>query len=112
MMGMTTEIRTTIQLSDVKAIEFECHACRCRIVRPVGGMQPCCLLALSVEPHGRITGDRWTCLPRWPRRSPSSRRSINKRCPFPCAVRDRREGTAMNRWQVVPKAQKYTAKHV
>ena len=40
MMGMTTEIRTTIQLSDVRAIEFECQACHCRIVRPVGGMQP------------------------------------------------------------------------
>jgi hypothetical protein len=38
--SMTNETRTTIQLSDIKAIEFECSACHCRIVRPVGGLQP------------------------------------------------------------------------
>jgi Zn-finger nucleic acid-binding protein len=37
---MTTETRTTIQLSDIRAVEFECRECRCRIVRPVGGTQP------------------------------------------------------------------------
>jgi hypothetical protein len=37
---MTSEIRTTIQLSDIKAVEFECQQCHCRIVRPMGGTQP------------------------------------------------------------------------
>ena len=36
---MTSETRTTIQLSDLKAIEFECQGCHCRISRPVGGQQ-------------------------------------------------------------------------
>ncbi|SPE40203.1 hypothetical protein SBA7_1310007 [Candidatus Sulfotelmatobacter sp. SbA7] len=42
---MTSEIRTTIQLSDLKAIEFECRECHCRTVRPMGGIQSlllCC----------------------------------------------------------------------
>ncbi len=33
---MTSETRTTIQLSDFKAIEFECVLCHSRIVRPIG----------------------------------------------------------------------------
>lgn len=33
---MTNETRTTIQLSDVKAVEIECVKCHSRIVRPVG----------------------------------------------------------------------------
>ena len=33
---MTSEIRTTIQLSDLKSVEFECTQCHARIVRPVG----------------------------------------------------------------------------
>ena len=37
---MTSEVRTTIQLSDFKAVEFECRQCHCRIVRPMGGVQP------------------------------------------------------------------------
>jgi hypothetical protein len=37
---MTSETRTTIQLSDFKTVEFECRSCRSRIVRPVGGTQP------------------------------------------------------------------------
>lgn len=36
MMGMSTEMRTTIQLSDLKAVEIECVKCHSRIVRPVG----------------------------------------------------------------------------
>ena len=39
-MSMTIETRTTIQLSDIRAIEFECRSCHCRIVRPMGGTQP------------------------------------------------------------------------
>lgn len=41
---MTTETRTTIQLSDFKAIEFECRECHCRTVRPMGGTQPLLLV--------------------------------------------------------------------
>jgi predicted RNA-binding Zn-ribbon protein involved in translation (DUF1610 family) len=33
---MTSETRTTIQLSDLKAIEFECTNCHHRLVRPLG----------------------------------------------------------------------------
>jgi hypothetical protein len=40
---MTSETRTTIQLSDFKAVEFECRECRCRIVRPMGAIQPALL---------------------------------------------------------------------
>ena len=36
---MTSETRTTIQLSDIKAVEFECSSCHHRIVRPVGAWQ-------------------------------------------------------------------------
>lgn len=36
---MTNETRTTIQLSDLKAIEFECVGCHARIVRPIGVWQ-------------------------------------------------------------------------
>ena len=37
---MTSEVRTTIQLSDIRTVEFECLHCHSRIVRPVGGTQP------------------------------------------------------------------------
>lgn len=33
---MTRETRTTVQLSDFKAVEFECVQCHARIVRPMG----------------------------------------------------------------------------
>lgn len=33
---MTNETRTTIQLSDMQAVEFECSECHCRVVRPMG----------------------------------------------------------------------------
>ena len=33
---MTSETRTTIQLSDFKGVEFECVQCHVRIVRPLG----------------------------------------------------------------------------
>jgi hypothetical protein len=33
---MTSETRTTIQLSDFRAVEIECVACHYRIVRPIG----------------------------------------------------------------------------
>jgi len=36
---MTCETRTTIQLSDIEAIEFECVKCHARAVRPVGVWQ-------------------------------------------------------------------------
>jgi hypothetical protein len=35
-MPMTTETRTTIQLSDLKAVEIECTSCHSRIARPIG----------------------------------------------------------------------------
>ncbi|MDR5726887.1 MAG: hypothetical protein RB191_05410 [Terriglobia bacterium] len=42
---MTSETRTTIQLSDFKAIEFECAQCHSRIIRPITTWQTrldCC----------------------------------------------------------------------
>jgi predicted RNA-binding Zn-ribbon protein involved in translation (DUF1610 family) len=36
---MTSETRTTIQLSDIKAVEFECVRCHHRLVRPIGTWQ-------------------------------------------------------------------------
>lgn len=36
---MTSETRTTIQLSDIKAVEFECTNCHHRLVRPLGVWQ-------------------------------------------------------------------------
>jgi DNA replicative helicase MCM subunit Mcm2 (Cdc46/Mcm family) len=36
---MTSESRMTIQLSDLKAIEFECTNCHHRLVRPIGVWQ-------------------------------------------------------------------------
>jgi hypothetical protein len=32
---MTTEKRTTISLGDVLAIEFECHTCHSKVIRPI-----------------------------------------------------------------------------
>lgn len=49
---MTSETRTTIQLSDFKAVEFECRECRCRIVRPMGAQQ-------SSLPACPECGNRW-----------------------------------------------------
>jgi hypothetical protein len=36
---MTSETRTTIQLSDIRAVEFECNHCHHRLVRPLGVWQ-------------------------------------------------------------------------
>jgi len=36
---MISETRTTIQLSDLKAVEVECQQCHCRVVRPMGTQQ-------------------------------------------------------------------------
>lgn len=32
---MTSETRTTIQLADIVAIEFECHNCHSKVIRPI-----------------------------------------------------------------------------
>lgn len=50
---MTTETRTTIQLSDLKGIEFECVKCHARAMRPVGVWQ----FPLAVCPE---CGASWT----------------------------------------------------
>jgi hypothetical protein len=46
---VTSETRTTIQLSDIQAIEFECRACHCRITRPMGGRQILMLICPECE---------------------------------------------------------------
>ena len=47
--AMTSETRTTIQLSDNLSIEFECQACHCRIGRPAGGRQTLMLICPECE---------------------------------------------------------------
>jgi len=57
---MTSETRTTIQLSDFKAVEFECLNCHSRIVRPIGVWQSpllCCPECGSTWAHYRGTMD-------------------------------------------------------
>ncbi len=57
---MTSEVRTTIQLSDLKAVEFECTQCHARIVRPIGVWSSpllCCPECGMTWEHYRATMD-------------------------------------------------------
>jgi predicted RNA-binding Zn-ribbon protein involved in translation (DUF1610 family) len=57
---MTSETRTTIQLSDIKAVEFECTNCHHRLVRPIGVWQSQwdqCPDCGSIWTHYRATMD-------------------------------------------------------
>ncbi len=46
---MTSGVRTTIQLSDILTIEFECKACHCRFSRPTGGRQQLLIVCPECE---------------------------------------------------------------